>query len=87
MKADGIVRSTRSRTIGGDGALVGGIFSDTFPGIELDSTDYLLVRSTQSLQYFEPLKLGSADIASRRGQDMAAGGTTLHSPQYATGGF
>jgi hypothetical protein len=86
MQADGTVRSSRSRTISGEGAVVADLYTDLFDGIQPNQTDYVLVRSTQGLQSFELLKPNSGDMASLGGQDLAAGGTALYSPQYAVGG-
>ncbi len=86
MKADGSVRSSQSRPVNGNGAIVVDLFGDLFTGYQPDPSDYVLIRSPKGLQSFELMTPDVGDIASLSGQDRSAGGTVLYSPQYAMGG-
>jgi hypothetical protein len=83
-KADGTVRSSRSMEIRGNGAFVGDLYVDVFPGTEPDPTDYVLMNSTSGVRAFEFMQ-SFGDVSSLTGQDSAMGATTLYSPQYVTG--
>lgn len=87
MKADGTVRDSRTRAIGGNAALVADVFKDLFTGIAPDHADYLRIRSTEGVHSFEMMQRNGGDITSLIGQDITAGGTVLYSPQYAMGGL
>jgi hypothetical protein len=86
MTADGVPRSSQSRAISGNGALVAELYDDLFDGLEPDATDYVLVQSTQGVVPFELMQKSAGDISFLAAQDTTAGGTTLYSPQYVSGG-
>jgi hypothetical protein len=84
MKADGTIRSSRIMELRANGAFVGDLYGDVFPGTQPNPTDYVLMDSTAGVQAFE-LMQSFGDVASLTGQNAMAGGTTLYSPQYVTG--
>ncbi len=84
--ADGAVRSSESRVIAANGALVADIFDDLFPGVEPDEGDYVRVGSSQGVHPFQFMQPESGDASALAGQDLSMVGTTLYSPQYVLGG-
>jgi hypothetical protein len=86
MKADGTVRSSQSRVISANGALVADLYGELFSELQPDPGDYLRVHSTEGMAPFQLMQKGVGDIASLAGHDTTAGGATLYSPQYVTGG-
>jgi hypothetical protein len=83
--ADGIVRSSISKVIDGNGSLTADLFSDLFVGVEPHAADYVRVESSEGVQSFQVMRQKSGDIAMLAGQDVTAGGTTLYSPLYVFG--
>jgi hypothetical protein len=86
IKADGTLRASKSRVISSNGALTADLFSDLFTGANPDAGDYVRVHSSKGLKSFQVMRQKSGDIAALSGQDAAAGGTTVYSPQYVVGG-
>jgi subtilase family serine protease len=85
-KQDGTPRTSGvTKSISPSGALAE-YFTDLFPGIEAESSDYLRVTSDQGLVPFSYLGLPGRDAMGLNGQDMADGAMTLYSPQYVVGG-
>lgn len=82
MTADGSVRSSQSRTIAGNGALVADLYEDLFEDFEPEAGDYVRVNSTMGVQAFQLLQRQQGDVSYLAGQDMSEGGSTLYSPQY-----
>ncbi len=85
VNANGTVGQTQSRAIPANGAFVGDLFTDVFPGIRPDASGYVRVNSTEGMLAFEMMKKNSGDMASLPGQDLAAGAAVLYSPHYVTG--
>jgi hypothetical protein len=86
IKADGTLRSSQSRVINGNGALVADLYGELFSALQPDPTDYVRMSSTRGVVPFELMQKSAGDIASLPGQDTTAGGVRLYSPQYVIGG-
>jgi hypothetical protein len=91
--ADGSVKSSVTREIAANGALVADLFQDIFRGFTPDAADYVKVTSTLDVLPYQLLgRLGSLgrpslNIQSLTGHDANAGSVTLHAPQFLAGGM
>lgn len=86
VRPDGKLRGSVTRTVSGNGAVVGDLYADLFAGVAPSATDYVRVTSSRGVQAFASLRRGSGDNEAFSGLDGSAGATTLYSPQYAVGG-
>jgi hypothetical protein len=86
MRSDGVLRSSQSRVISPNGALVTDLYGDLFYGLQPDPTEYVRIHATGGVVPFELMQKSTGDISSLAAQDTAEGGTTLYSPQYVVGG-
>ena len=85
LSSDGTTRISVSRTLNGNGA-VAEFFTELFPGIAPNGSDYIRVTSNRGVLPYEHLGKTAQYVEGLRGQDATAGDRTLYSPQYVIGG-
>jgi len=83
---DGTTRSSESRVIAANGALVADLFGDLFSGVEPDVGTYVRIGSSRGVHPFQIMQPYFGDVSALAGQDLSGVGTTLYSPQYVLGG-
>jgi hypothetical protein len=85
-KSDGQLRvPAAGRTIRVNGA-VGEYFTDLFPNVIPDASDYIRVTTTNGVVPFSYFGPTGYDAAGLNGIDISKGSKTLYAPQYAVGG-
>jgi hypothetical protein len=84
VAADGAVRANAARNIEANGALIADAFHELFPGVQPSGSDYIRVTSDKGVLPFEMFGKATQFIECLGGQ--ALGSSTLHSPQFVTGG-
>jgi hypothetical protein len=62
------------------------LVSDLFPGVVLNSSDYIRVVSSRAVAALELLGKSRQYVEALNAQDSTAGASVLYSPQYAVGG-
>ena len=85
LKSDGTSRISVARTLNGNGA-VAEFFTELFPGIAPNPSDYVRVTSNRGVVPYEQLGKTVQYVEGLRGQDVTSGDTVLYSPQYVVGG-
>jgi hypothetical protein len=85
MQSNGTIRSQALRMIPPYGGMAESI-SSLFPGIILESSDYLRAISDVQVVPFELLGKTSQYLAALNGQDLGSAASTLYAPQYVVGG-
>ncbi len=86
IQADGTVRAGATREIDANGALAADLYTDVFPQIVADPSDYLWITATGGVVPYELLAKSGKDIRILNGQNATVGATQLYSPQYVVGG-
>jgi hypothetical protein len=84
VASDGAVRGTAARNIEGNGALISDAFQELFPDVEPSGSDYIRVTADKGVLPFELFGKSDQFIEGLGGQ--ALGSSTLHCPQFVTGG-
>ena len=83
-RSDGMPTGSVMRNVGPDGTVTE-LLSEMF-GVMPVGSDYIRASSDQPVVAFEFLGKTGIYVEGLNGQDTAAGGTTLYSPQYVVGG-
>ena len=84
--SDGMLRTSAvTRQVKANGSLAES-FTDLFPSVTPEGSDYIRATSTRGVVPFEYLGKTTRYVEGLNGQDVSGGATTLYSPQYVVGG-
>ncbi|MEJ2110971.1 MAG: fibronectin type III domain-containing protein, partial [Acidobacteriota bacterium] len=82
VQEDGSVKRSISKVIGGKSAMTDDLYAEVFAGLTPDPSDYVRVSSESSMEPFQMIQQGTADISFLRGQGLQSASHTLYLPRY-----
>ncbi len=82
VKENGDVRSSVAYTVMGHSALIADLYTDIFPGITPQTTDYIRISADNTIVPFQMMQEGTGDVSIGYGQELSTASTRVFVPNY-----